>query len=674
MTSDVTESPDSSTVKFGRYVTRRLIGEGGMGKVYLAQDPVLQRDVALKVISLDKEMDNLTRKEFLGRFSLEARASAKLNHQSIVSVYDAGQQEGVPWIAFELVEGERLDRLLKHKRQLQVNETVSIVLDIAAALHHAHNQGIIHRDIKPSNILIERTTGIAKLADFGIVKAPWTVLTRQGDMVGSPGYMSPEQINGFDLDGRTDLFSLGVVFYEMIGGKHPFYRSTVQSTLMATLNGTCEPLEELRSGVPDVVESVVNQCIIADLKKRIPTAKEFTRLLISHPSLATYQSQNSKEALGSMVRKIAQVIRNSALDSHTKTLLNAQFTWIRKFWWFCIEFFKDIMNIFASHKNLFKSIFSFPGRFLQRFRSASQKETRTVSRPVQKDTQENVFSKIVDFPKKAFIEFYRWLLNFSRRVLTFVLIIISVMICILVFALVYMGDNSNVAALKNRIVKGTLAQSLESAQELDSRGISWPKNALIKRCVTLLDQGNIELASMAAQKITELEPNMPQGHILAGRAALKSGEYDKARESFLRAKKQENGKSELKKEHIQILADISIELMQKEAEKALILVVSTVLTPEDEPLISSWVQSENYWLRWNSVRIMQAGGRAVDMVNVYLFDLKYDDNVETRINAVQKLGEIGDLKAVPALEEAAENNSDPVVARIAQLILEKYFP
>ncbi len=674
MTSDISNTPETETGKFGRYVTRRLLGEGGMGRVYLAEDPVLQREVALKVIALDKEMDDLTRKEFLGRFSLEARASAKLNHQSIVSVYDAGDEDGVPWIAFEFVEGERLDRLLKHKRQLQVNEAVSIVLDIAAALHHAHNHGIIHRDIKPSNILIESSTGIAKLADFGIVKAPWTVLTRQGDMVGSPGYMSPEQINGFDLDGRTDLFSLGVVFYEMMGGKHPFYRSTVQSTLMATLNGTYQPLEELcREKVPDGVEAVITQSLIADLKKRIPTAKEFTRLLISHPSLSSYQSHSSKEALGGMVQKIARAIKSGSLDTHTKTLLKVPLNGLRKMWWFCIEFLRDILQIVKSSKNPLSGILSFPGRIIQRFRSASLEETRTVSVSYEKRSLKNIFAKIAEFPRRIIVEGYQRVLLFSRRVLAITFTIIIIMICILVPVLWYMGGNTKVATLKKRIVEGTLAQSLEAAQELDSRGLSWPKNALIKRCVTLIDQSNIELASMAAQKITELEPDLPQGHILAGRVALKSGEYTKARESFLLAKKQENGKSELEKEHIQIMADLSNELMQKEAEKSLILVVTAVLRPEDEALIGSWIQSENYWLRWNSVRIMQAGSRPVDMVNVYIFDLKYSDSEDIRINAVKKLGALGDIKAVPALEDAAGNNTDPVVARIAQLILKKYF-
>lgn len=653
-----TEAP--GTGKFGRYVVHRLLGEGGMGRVYLAQDPVLQRDVAVKVVILDTQLDDITRREYLSRFSLEARASAKLHHQSIVSVHDAGEEDGVPWIAFEFVEGERLDKLLRHEGKLPVNEAVSIALDMASALQHAHNSGIIHRDIKPSNILIDRSTGIAKLADFGIVKAPWTVLTRQGDVVGSPGYMSPEQINGFELDGRTDLFSLGVVFYEMIAGKHPFLRDTVQSTLMATLGGKHMPLNEVCSNVPQAAETAISKCLMSDRSKRIQTAEEFTELLTSHPSLASYQSGGSRKALGGMAQKIAMALKNGALNGHTRRMLQSQFMGAQKFFRFLIELVSDCAQL--------------AGSFLKRIvhRAPSTAKTQIGSSPVKGRTAGNFFGKILKGPMLVVSGFRMFMRKLSLRVWIITAVIIVSMIGILIPVLWFVNSNVTVAALQKSVREGTLAQALDAARELKKRGVSWLNEELLDRCRSLLDQDNIELAAMAAQKITELAPGLPQGHVLYGRVALKCGEYDNARNAFLQAKKLDKGKAVLQKKHVQILADISKELMRGEAPPSLIRMGVVILSSEDEPLIRSWLQSENYWLRWNSVKLLHAGNKKVDMVDIYIYDLKYCKQVKMRINAVHKLGEMKDLRAVTALMEAAvKRESDPKVARAAKLALKK---
>ncbi|MDR2728359.1 MAG: serine/threonine protein kinase, partial [Chitinispirillales bacterium] len=221
---------------YGRYKVLELLGEGAMGRVFLSEDPILKRRVAVKVISTDRHLDPVVLNEYLGRFAIEAQACAKLNHQSIVSIYDAGEENGVPWIAFEYVNGERLDKLIARQKQLPFQQVASIAGDIAQALHHAHSMNIVHRDVKPANILIDDNTKIAKLADFGVVKSPFTTLTQDGTSVGSPGYMSPEQIDGTDVDNRSDIFSFGIMLYEMLTGAHPFLRDTVQATFFATVN------------------------------------------------------------------------------------------------------------------------------------------------------------------------------------------------------------------------------------------------------------------------------------------------------------------------------------------------------------------------------------------------------------------------------------------------------
>ena len=281
---NTTENPS----RFGRYQVIHTLGEGAMGRVYLAEDPVLQRLVAIKVMALEKSIAETTRREYLERFAIEARASAKLNHPSIVTIHDAGEQESVPWIAFEYVKGERLDQLLKRIKPLPFDQIRVLLLQISSALQHAHEHHIIHRDIKPANILIDSRTGIAKLADFGVVKAPWVGLTQTGVSIGSPGYMSPEQIDGSDIDARSDLFSLGVVLYEMICGKHPFVRQSVPATFFATINEEYEPVGDLRQGTPLELEAAVKSLLAAKREQRCPAAQELITLLSNthnHPLL-----------------------------------------------------------------------------------------------------------------------------------------------------------------------------------------------------------------------------------------------------------------------------------------------------------------------------------------------------------------------------------------------------
>jgi serine/threonine-protein kinase len=270
--------PDTPT-KIGRYNIVKLLGSGAMGKVYLAHDPVLGRNLALKTIAIDPRVQSQTREEYLARFAAEAKASARLDHPSIVQTYDAGQENGEPWIAFQVVDGESLEAILAVRGRLTIRRSILFTVDIASALQHAHGWNIIHRDVKPANILVESRTGIAKLADFGIAQAPWSAPVADGSMMGSPGYMSPEQIDGKEVDQRSDLFSLGIVLYQMVSGRHPFLRDTMNATIDATCRGGYKPLRDLVPEVPRQLDAAVRRCLFANIKMRMRTAAELVDIL-----------------------------------------------------------------------------------------------------------------------------------------------------------------------------------------------------------------------------------------------------------------------------------------------------------------------------------------------------------------------------------------------------------
>src|SRR5258708_5568654 len=231
-----------------RYRTIRRLGVGGMGEVFLAEDTQLERPVALKLMSAELAKEPNQRK----RFQTEARAASSLNHPNIVVVYEGGEtEEGRPFLAMEYLEGQTLDSVLKQRR-LKIREIISIGSQVANALSAAHARGIVHRDIKPANIMLD-AHGHAKVLDFGLAKrftqdalsdaAPLSSgITQPGMMIGTPHYMSPEQALGRELDHRSDIFSLGVVLYELAAGQKPFLGQTVGETINNIINQRPEPL------------------------------------------------------------------------------------------------------------------------------------------------------------------------------------------------------------------------------------------------------------------------------------------------------------------------------------------------------------------------------------------------------------------------------------------------
>lgn len=223
--------------KIGNYKIKSVLGAGGMGEVYLARDEKLNRDVALKILPKQFRANS----ERIKRFQAEAQAIAALNHPNIVTIYDFGKSEDVNYIATELVDGKTVREIINEKPPLK--SILSIISQCLNALSAAHNAGIIHRDIKPENIMV-RDDGYVKILDFGLVKlverenyeSGVFAKTMEGIVIGTPAYMSPEQANGEKVDHRTDLWSIAVVFYEMLAGKNPFKMGNNKETIQAILS------------------------------------------------------------------------------------------------------------------------------------------------------------------------------------------------------------------------------------------------------------------------------------------------------------------------------------------------------------------------------------------------------------------------------------------------------
>jgi hypothetical protein len=267
-------SPSPSAV--GRYRILGEIGRGAMGAVYRAEDPKLGRRVAVKMISAAVASGE-DRDEIAARFEREARVAARLQHPNVVAVYDAGSEADSLYLVMELVEGEPLSRRLQHGDFPTAGEALELAAQAADALAAAHESGIIHRDIKPANLLIDHT-GNVKVSDFGVAKAVGekTDLTRTGMMVGSPAYMAPEQVKGMPLDGRSDLFSLGVVLFEMILRRKPFPADTVTTLVYQILHE--DPLEDvaIASALTPELTAFLRWSLAKDREARIPDARTFS--------------------------------------------------------------------------------------------------------------------------------------------------------------------------------------------------------------------------------------------------------------------------------------------------------------------------------------------------------------------------------------------------------------
>jgi len=266
--------------KIDRFEIIAPIGYGAMGAVYKAFDPIINRPVAVKTIRLDVPPNSPDYRAFLERFKIEARTAGRLSHPNIVTLYNVGHTEqNIPWLAMEYVDGETVAELLQGEK-LKPEVVISLVSQIAAAIDYAHTEGVVHRDIKPSNVIVYAGEKV-KVTDFGIAKLMDADATHSGLMMGTPSYMSPEQAMGEDLDGSTDIFSLGVVAFEMLSGQQPFPGNNVTSILYKLVHS--DPIHpdnlEVLGLLPDKWHQVFSRVLAKSPSERYPTAAAFVQNL-----------------------------------------------------------------------------------------------------------------------------------------------------------------------------------------------------------------------------------------------------------------------------------------------------------------------------------------------------------------------------------------------------------
>ena len=268
--------PEISTL--GKYEVRRELGRGAMGVVYEGYDPLIKRLVALKTIRSDQlageEAGNV-----IARFRREAQASGRLSHPNIVSIYDFGEDNGVWYIAMEYIKGRELKEFFEGNERFTVADIVRIMSQMLNALDYSHRQGVIHRDIKPANVFV-LADGSVKVADFGIAHIESSNLTQVGTVLGTPSYMSPEQIMGLPIDGRSDLFSAGVILYQFLTGERPFAGSAT-TTMQKVLKEDPLPPSTLNVQAPAAMDAVVRKALAKRPEERYQNAQEFAAALRS---------------------------------------------------------------------------------------------------------------------------------------------------------------------------------------------------------------------------------------------------------------------------------------------------------------------------------------------------------------------------------------------------------
>jgi beta-lactam-binding protein with PASTA domain/predicted Ser/Thr protein kinase len=260
-----------NTLFDGRYRILRKLGSGGMANVYLAEDEELGRRVAIKILNERYATDD----SFNERFRREAKSAAGLSHPNIVSIYDRGEADGIPYIAMEVIEGRSLKELILTKGPLPIATAVEHAKQVLSALRFAHRNGIIHRDIKPHNILLGAEDRL-KVTDFGIARAGASQMTEVGSIMGTAQYLSPEQARGAPVTAASDLYSVGVVLYEMLTGKTPFTGDTPIEIAMKHLNEAPRPPSEHRTEIPPELDQIVLRALAKDPTERYQTAEEFS--------------------------------------------------------------------------------------------------------------------------------------------------------------------------------------------------------------------------------------------------------------------------------------------------------------------------------------------------------------------------------------------------------------
>lgn len=261
----------------GRYEVEKELGKGAMGIVYLGKDPKISRVVAIKTMALAQEFEEDELEEVMERFFREAETAGRLSHPYIVTIFDAGEEHDLAYIAMEFLKGHDLSRYVKKDNLLELKLVVSIVERAAEALAFAHKQHVVHRDIKPANLMYEPESDTLKITDFGIARITDSSKTKTGMVLGTPSYMSPEQLAGKKVDGRSDIFSLGVMLYQLLSGSLPFKAESMASLMFKITNEEAPDVTTIRADIPAQLSTIISKALTKDVEERYQTGTEMAR-------------------------------------------------------------------------------------------------------------------------------------------------------------------------------------------------------------------------------------------------------------------------------------------------------------------------------------------------------------------------------------------------------------
>jgi eukaryotic-like serine/threonine-protein kinase len=270
-------APD--TDRLGRYQLEREIGRGAMGVVYLGRDTAINRMVAIKAIPLASEFSDAELVEARSRFFREAETAGRLNHPNIVTIYDVGEERGLAYIAMEYLKGRHVSDYAKTDNLLEPRKVLEIIGRTAEALGFAHKQGVVHRDIKPANLMYDPSTDVLKITDFGIARLTGAGSTRTGIVLGTPSFMSPEQLEGRTVTGHSDLFSLGVSLFQLLTGQLPFTADSMTGLMQQIAEAPHAPLRALRPDLPACVESIIDRALAKNPDARYDSGAQMAAAL-----------------------------------------------------------------------------------------------------------------------------------------------------------------------------------------------------------------------------------------------------------------------------------------------------------------------------------------------------------------------------------------------------------